>query len=154
MSGKKKALLVLLMALLLLYGCGAGVRTEGIPAFERMEYRRPDVSEMERSVAAVKQALAEGKSFRTVTDALDACYEDYYHFLTMYNLAYIRSSRDLTDRRYAEEYAWCDEQLSRIGQLLEGVLYACGTSELAGKLEEDYFWEGFAQEYGDDSRAV
>ena len=32
---------------------------------------------------------------------------------------------------------------------MEEMYYACGGSKLAKKLEQQYFWDGFAEEYAD-----
>ena len=122
--------------------------------FGDIPYERPDVEEIRQRVDELERALLAGEKLKTVTDILEKCYGDYYHFVTMYNLAYIRSCQDITDSYYAQEYAWCDEQIAPVGQLMEEMYYACGLSDMAQQLEEDYFWEGFAKEYGDDSEAV
>ncbi|MBR1456745.1 MAG: hypothetical protein IJ594_06250, partial [Oscillospiraceae bacterium] len=97
---------------------------------------------------------AAGASYRRVAALLDDCYEDYYHFLTMDNLACIRSSQDLRDAYYAGEYAWCDEQMAEVSQTMEDLLCACGASPLAQKLERRYFWEGFTEDYGPEGESV
>ena len=166
------AALTLLLALSLLCGCSstgdlvsdlqryfqkgerAAPTDEAMPRFEDIPYERPDVDALQQRVDELEAALHEGKRLKTVKAILEDCYADYYHFVTMYNLAYIRSCQDLTDRYYAEEYAWCDEQIGTVGQIMEDMYYICGTSELAKQLEESFFWEGFSDDYGNAEEAI
>ena len=121
--------------------------------FSELQYIRPDLEELEELLALLREDLETG-SYSRVRDRLDQIYECYDHFNTMSTLAYILSSRDMTDEYYAQETAWCDEQSSELSRLMEQVYYACGMSDMAETLERRYFWEGFAEEYADDSQAV
>ena len=121
--------------------------------FSQIEYVRPELDEMEELLELLRQDLETG-SYSTVEKRLDQIYEAYDHFNTMSSLAYILSSRDMTDEYYAQETAWCDEQTSELNRLMEQVYYACGMSDMADTLERRYFWEGFAAEYADDSEAI
>lgn len=181
MKKKRTALVALLLAVLLLSGCTAPgelasdvlrfFRTLGseppspiqavplvedgdMPPFDEIEYVRPDVLALRMKVAGLRLALANGESLRGVMELLDLCFDDYFHFETMSNIAYIRSCQDVTDPFYAEEYTWCDEQNALVSQTMEELYYACGSSRLADRLEKRYFWEGFAEEYADDSGAL
>ena len=118
--------------------------------FPQIPYLRPDLNVLRADVAAVRLSLAAGENYRVLSDLLDQCYADYFDFNTMYTLADIRACQDMTDAYYAGEFAWCDENASTVNQLMEELYYACGSSDMAQTLEERYFWEGFAQEYGDD----
>ena len=181
MKRKWTAALALLLALLLLSGCAApGSFTPDLlrffrspdgappapaqtvppaedgdmPPFDEIEYVRPELLALRLKVAGLRLALANGESLRGVMELLDLCFEDYYHFRTMSSIAYIRSCQDVTDAFYAEEYDWCDEQTALVNQTMEELYYICGGSRLADRLEKHYFWEGFAEEYADDSEAV
>lgn len=171
MKRKVSAVFALLLSLLLLCGCSAvdewiadlpgafqreerAAETEDMPVFDEIPYERPDVDALAQRVEELEEALDAGMKMKDVTAVLDDCYADYYHFVTMYNLAYIRSCQDVTDAYYADEYAWCDEQLSRVGQIMEDMYYLCGLSDMAKELEKEYFWEGFAEDYGDEGEAV
>ena len=164
-------LLALLLALAMLAGCGgagSGAQLfanayaentdrdaeEDMIPFDRIEYQRPDLFALRANVAAVKLALCSGDSYRTVTGFLDACYEAYYRFQTMYNLAYIRSCQDVTDDYYAAEYDWCEAQYSTVSRIMEEMFSICGSSHMASRLEESYFWEGFCEDYGDGYEAT
>ena len=171
MKRKISVVLALLLSLALLCGCGAAeewisdlgnafqreeraAQTEDMPRFDEIPYERPDVDALAQRVEELEAALDAGKSLEDVTDILNECYADYYHFVTMYNLAYIRSCQDVTDAWCAGEYAWCDEQISLVGQIMEDMYYLCGLSDMAEDLEKNFFWEGFAEDYGDEGEAV
>lgn len=125
-----------------------------IVSFDGIEYIRPDMEQFRQAVDEAEQALSDGSSLRKVENRLDKCYEAYYDFDTMYALAEIRSYQDVTDEFYAVEYNWCGDSYPLVRQLMEELLYACGASDRARELEEDYFWEGFAEEYADESQSV
>ena len=168
------SLIALLLCALLLCGCaewdqtwgsiesffaGNGERSyrhdnENMVPFSQMVYERPDVDELESRVARVQEALDNGKRLRAVEALLNDCYESYYDFTTMYVLADIHNCLNLSDEYYAEEYDWCLEQYARVRQLMDDMFYACGGSSLAQKLEDDYFWEGFAEEYSNKEDSI
>ena len=172
MKKRLRNIVALLLAVTVLSGCG-GKSTGTLQAnvnksasaqsvdnrggldmlpFDEMEYIRPDLDVLRQAIRAVEDALAEG-GIRTVIRRLDDCYSAYYSFQTMYSLADIRSCQDLSDAYYAAEFAWCNESYSTVQQLMEELLYLCGGSDMAQKLEEQYFWQGFAEEYADASKA-
>ena len=169
MKKKIRMLLALLLCAVLLAGCGAPAMNVGmspllvgvseaedeeegeIPRFRDMVYERPQgaLDDIERNMKKLEKALDEDISFRTVTYLLDLCYADYYHFDTMYCLVEIRSCLDMTDEFYAEELSWCDDAYYDLQDLMEEIYYLCGASAMAERLEQEYFWEGFAGEYAD-----
>ncbi len=122
--------------------------------FEDIEYSRPYVAAMEQRVAAAEQVMAEDASLEEIEAALDKCYEQYYNYDTMYTVAYIRARQDMTDSYYADELAWVEDNYPRVQQLMEELLYAAAASDKAQELESEYFWEGFTQDYADDSQSV
>lgn len=122
-------------------------------SFDEIEYVRPDVENLAAQVEVLRDLLQEG-NYSKVRDHLDAIYAARDHFDTMDTLAYIRNSQNMSDEFYAEEYAWCDDQSSEVDRIMEQMLYACGMSDMAETLEKRYFWEGFAEEYSDDSEAL
>lgn len=166
MKKKISRVLALLLLLALLSGCAqalTGPRGEVLglgaatgaeqTAFEQIVYIRPRLEELQQAVDQVKNGLDAGEGLREITDRLDRCYDLYYHFDTMRSLADIRACQDTTDAFYAREYAWCEENSSRAQQLMEEMYYACAASRLAGQLERQYFWEGFARDYADPGAA-
>lgn len=135
-------------------GGGASTGSDAMPVFDEIEYVRPDLTALQADVEAVRQALARGDSLRKLSDCIDRCYEDYYSFYTMYNLANIRSCQNMRDEYYAEEYSWCSDNSSAVQKEMEDMLYACGTSDMAQLLEEQCFWPGFVQEYSDTDEYI
>ncbi|MBR0039900.1 MAG: hypothetical protein IJP64_00790 [Oscillospiraceae bacterium] len=117
--------------------------------FSDMHYERPDTEKLAADVAAVEQALDEGQKLKAVEDLLDVCMDDYDHFSTMYSLANIYNCKDLRDEYYAAEYEWISTESAEVSRLFDRMYYACAGSSLGQKLEDDYFWAGFCEEYAD-----
>ena len=168
-TGRVIGLVVLLLVMMLgvgfaMRGRGASDRTaqdyladrdeDAQLRFEDIEYSRPYVAAMEQRVAAAEQVMAEDASLEEIEAALDKCYEQYYNYDTMYTVAYIRARQDMTDSYYADELAWVEDNYPRVQQLMEELLYAAAASDKAQELESEYFWEGFTQDYADDSQSV
>ena len=131
----------------------AEIRLEAAENFDEIEYVRPSTETLRSLVDELETLISENAGFDTVTEKLDEIYEAYYHFETMYVLADIRNCLDLTDSFYAEEYSVCMDLGATVDDILDEMYYACGESKYAGKLEEEYFWEGFAEEYSDSSES-
>lgn len=117
--------------------------------FSEMRYVRPDTEKLAADVAAVEEALDAGKDLKTVEELLDVCMDDYYNFSTMVSLVNIYNCKDLRDEYYAAEYEWCSTEDATVSQLFDEMYYACAGSSLGAELEEDYFWEGFCEDYAD-----
>lgn len=166
---KLRLMIALLLCAALLSGCAApqfgGLSSlfnsvfgnDGeIPRFDDMEYERPQdaLDDIEKNLKQLEEAFEKGSPLSTITDLLDRCYSDYYHFDTMYTLADIRYCQDTTDDYYAGELTWCMDQYGEMRQHMEDMFYLCGSSSMAEELEENYFWEGFAGEYADAGLSV
>ena len=173
MKTKLRRLLACVLALFMLSGCsalgraedvfsqGGGLNTKavtgrenGMVSFDEMVYERPDLEALRAAVSEVEEGLDSGLSYSKIREMLDNCYEQYYHFYTMYNLSDIRSCQDLTDEYYAAEYQWCSENFSVVQQLFDEMYYACAASSLGETLEEKYFWDGFLDDYSDESESI
>ena len=168
MRKRLTAVLSLLLAALLLAGCGMPAplltgplhktredyATLTLRPFNRMPYQRPDVEAIRAKADEIKDALNGGVRFRKLTRMLDEFYSMYYSADTMYTIADIRNCQDLTNSYYAKEYAFCASASYEINQILEGLLLACGSSGYAERLERSYFWDGFLDSYGPDAEAV
>lgn len=160
MKRKITALLAMLLSLALLCGCAGlgddergGSASTDMVSFNDMEYSRPIIAKLQSKVRLVENALSDGESLWKVINKLNDCYSEYYTFNTMYTIADIRYCQDLTDEYYAQEYAWLGEQYSTVQQIMENLLYSCAASELAERLEDKFFWEGFAEDYADQSQS-
>ena len=129
-------------------------RDAEIPTFRQMSYERPSLDELDALIAAAEEAMDSGADYAAVEPLLDDCFDYSYHFDTMYTLADIRSCLDLTDEYYAEEYLWCAENYTLVQQAIDGLYYACAASPLAEELEKEYFWEGFIEQYSDESESI
>ena len=129
-------------------------RQEDIPLFGDMVYERPDPADLDELIAIAEEAMDAGADYETLEPMLDECFLFYYHFDTMCTLADIRSCLDLSDEYYAAEYLWCSENYTLIDKAMDGLYYACAASPMAKELEEKYFWEGFCEEYSDESESV
>ena len=169
MKKKLTALLSLLLALLMLAGCslqptdlGEAVRDklgalsggdsehnpDGV-MFSDMRYTRPDTEALYTDIDAVQQALDGGSRLKKVEELLDVCMDAYYTFSTMYALCNIFNCRDLRDEYYADEYEWISAESAEVSRRFDELYYACAGSSLGRELEEDYFWEGFCEDYAD-----
>lgn len=126
---------------------------DDIPVFSEMAYERLDLADLEALIADAEDAMNSGADYETVEALLDDCFLFYYHFDTMYTLADIRTCLDQTDEYYAAEYLWCSETYTLFDQAMDGLYYACAASPLGAELEEKYFWEGFCEEYADESES-
>ena len=167
MNKKISYALALVLTAALLCGCSAVTgNLTGLLSHERedyavrklcrfadMPYERPDLDAMRDKAAEIEEALEKSARFRKVTGLLDELFALYYTADTMAAIADIRNCQDLTDEYYAEEYAWNAAAQAEISQIMEGVYLACGASRYAEKLEKDYFWEGFLEEYGPESES-
>ena len=168
MKKKTLSLLSLLLCVCLLCGCsGVSGSLTGLLSQERedyavrtlcrfadMPYERPDLDAMRTKAAEIEEALEKSARFRKVTGLLDELFALYYTADTMAAIADIRNCQDLTDEYYAQEYAWNAAAQAEISQIMEQVYLACGSSRYAERLEKDYFWEGFLEEYGPESESL
>ena len=119
MKNLRIRIIALLLALaLLLTGCSGAhdfwrlmntYITGSVPVvrFENMDYTRPDLAAFQDYHAqCVELSQAEGNS-EALEENIWLLYDAYYDFCTMYSLADIYYSRDMTDLYWQEEYAWC-----------------------------------------------
>ena len=169
MKKRMTVAVALLLVLVLLCGCGIpegslgsklgdklaelvqstnGHNPDGLK-FSDMHYTRPDLDKLSADVAAVEEALENGMKLKDVEELLDVCMDGYDEFSTMYSLANIYNCKDLRDEYYAAEYEWISTENSTVSQLFDEMYYACAGSALGAELEEDYFWEGFCEDYAD-----
>ncbi|MBO5496389.1 MAG: hypothetical protein J5967_03215, partial [Oscillospiraceae bacterium] len=167
MNKKLSCVLALVLAAALLCGCGAPGALAGLFSssredyavrelcrFEDMPYERPDLDALRDKAAQLEEALAGKAGFRKVTKLLDEVFAMYNSFDTMTTIADIRNCQDLSDEFYEAEYAWSLAAQAEVGQIMEEVYLSCGASRLGERLEKEYFWEGFLEEYGPDKESM
>ena len=117
--------------------------------FADMRYSRPDTDRIGAYVEAVESALDSGASLEEVEAALELCLAEYDSFFTMNALANIYNCRDLRDEYWAAEYEWISTESAEVSRKYDRLYYACAGSPYGARLEEDYFWDGFCEEYDD-----
>lgn len=149
------ALLLVLVMLLPLSGCGLGGNIDsflrsGGTDFSEMEYVRPDLADIRSCVKEIYGLLEGGGSYEQVTNALDEFYSLYWSFYTMQTLAGIRSDIDTSDEYYAEEYEFCCNTEVELSNTFDELMTACADSALAEKLDEEYFLGMLAERYSAD----
>lgn len=149
-----KRLIALVLLLTLLCGCGAtnSLGFHGVVAFEDMEYRRPDMDELQALLDACTDLAAKGTDIDALVDAIWDFYDGYDAFNTNYDLAYIHYNADLTDYYWQTEHNWCAERSPEADAMLEELFYALAASPLRDTLEgEDYYGAGYFDYYDGES---
>ncbi len=144
-----KRILALLLCAVLLAGCVPTSVLErfGITPFREMDYVRPDMAAIE---AVCDEAIALAASSDDAGDVLLAVwdyYDAYDSFNNAYDLAYIHHHADLTDEFWQTEHDFCAEQYGRTDMLLEELYTALAESPLKTELEEEYFGEGYLDDF-------
>lgn len=148
-------ILSLLLALILLAGCGSetvytfapfsAARKEPL-CFEDIEYVRPELDAMHTALAGLHDALEKPDGHEEIVSCIENFDVLSTNFYTMYTVAQIRSSLDMSDGYYDEEYGWCMEAEAEVQLLTDELWFACAESEHVDWLEDFYFYEGFAAE--------
>ncbi len=115
--------------------------------FSEMVYTRPDMEAFDAVLAESCRIAKVEKDEEKVLDAIYSFYEAYDDFDTMYCLADILYNQDLTDESRREEYAFCSQQWNYVGSALDELYASLALSPIVDTLEEDYFGEGFFDEY-------
>ena len=120
--------------------------------FSDMEYSRPNIEKLLNSAAAVMETvIANEESAETVKALLETFLDEYNSFYTMQTLSQIRYFQDTSDEFYYAEYSACSEMSGMVEMAAENVYIACANSAHAQELEAEYFWDGFSDDYGEDS---
>ena len=128
---------------------------DGVPVhFSMMNYESPDLDRIAEHIDTAISAVENNRSYSEICSALDVCTDDYYDFSTAYALAEIHSCRDMTDEYWAEQYSLCLEAESLVEQYFDELYYACAACKKAERLEREYFWDGFREEYSDPEESM
>lgn len=121
----------------------------GTVNFEDLVYSRPNIQsaidkinaatlEVGANEKTVSEQIASIRALEEVIDAVD----------TMYALAEIYNSKDLSAEFWQTEYAYISVNYPKLSQAIEDLLEACAASEHRQTFEEDYF--GYSlEEYAD-----
>ena len=149
----KKILALVLCAALLLSGCGAknALGLSAVVKFEDMVYARPNMEDVE---AAFQTAVESGESAKDADEVLEAVwdfYDQYESFSTAYDLAYIHYHTWLQDILWQEEYEFCAENAPTLDRYLEELYHALAQSPHRDALEEEYFGEGWFEDFEGES---
>lgn len=153
---KRKRILALLLAAVLLAGCSFldttalqdKMRLSSAVAYEDMEYTRPDMAEIERALQKVCDTAENSKSITEVVDAINEYGSIYDAFYTNHALAYIQYCLDVTDTQWAQEYAFCAEKLATVEAGLEQMNRTLAASSHRTALEKpEYFGKDYFAAY-------
>ncbi|MBE6948726.1 MAG: hypothetical protein E7456_02650 [Ruminococcaceae bacterium] len=130
-------------------GCLGDLGREDI-SFSEMEYVRPD----ENAIIAKLDGIIDSIESNTGTiseqlDSLQNFNSDYYDIYTMYVLALIKHSQDMTDEYFTEEVDFFGEFLPLYSQKTEELFVACAQSQYVDSFEEQYFGIGALEDYKD-----
>lgn len=168
MNIKKRilALTLVVITLLSLSGCSLLLRIasnivvgdlaatdnrDKIVEFSKMDYERPDIDKLSELADDVRKLVDKGKVNNRLFEAINDFYECYSNYLTMSNIALIRSNADTSDDYYADEDAWCSGKSGEVQRILDDLLRYCANSDICDELDEEYF-DGYLEEnYADDS---
>ena len=115
-------------------------------AYADMVYTRPDMQELEDLLKGACDAADQGDAEMALLYVYDF-YDAYDWFYTNYSLADIRCSADLTDSYWEAEYSFCVENSARVDAALEELYYALAASPACDALEEEYFGDGWFDDY-------
>lgn len=119
--------------------------------FADMEYERPDIDDISDKADDVRELIDDGESGNDFLVAYEDFYDSYLHFLTMANIALIRSDLDIDDDYYADENDWCSENGAEVERILDDLLRYCANSDICDELDEKYF-DGYLEEnYAEDA---
>lgn len=165
--GKRILCIILSIVMLLsLSGCSLILTTIGIISdaivddadnrgdiveFSDMEYERPKLSKMSELADEVRELVDDGESGNDFLIAYNEFYDEYLHYMTMANIALIRSNLDTTDDYYSDENDWCSEKSAEVERILDDLLRYCAESDIADDLDEAYFDGYLAENYSDGS---
>ena len=173
---KKRVLISILCLCLLLTGCDAvdmggffralgrvskvrdsdhslreAIERSRVTPYSEMVYTRPNLTELETILAQTVQAAQDG-DLEGAVEGINGFYEAHDRFYTVFSLADIRYSGDLTDENSAAEYDFCSRLAPRVESLLDELYRALAASPLRRELEgDDYFGAGFFDAYQGES---
>lgn len=151
----RRVLCLLLVLSLLLSGCldydqlrdAFYGRYDATP-FEKMEYTRPDLSDMQETLRVAKNLSQSATSAESLISAVNDFFNCYDSFFTNSALANIYYNLDLSNAYWQEEYNFCAETEPAFYAALEELYQALARSPFRKELEQDeYFGADFFVPY-------
>ena len=118
--------------------------------FSEMEYLRPELDTFFSSIDRVKSECSVLSS-QEIIPILKEIYDSYSNFNSMFMLASIKNSTDVTDEYYYNEHLWLTQQAPLADQQLELMHYALASSPIADDLEKEYYGIGYFLDYSGTS---
>ena len=106
--------------------------------YSSMTYERPDVDLLFGMIDDMTDTGWQD-SYSDITYNLDAIYEGYWSFYTMYTLADIKFSIDTADEFYMDECLFLSENAPVLEQKMDSMLSSLANSQVAYRLNRDYF---------------
>lgn len=125
-------------------------QTERAPTFREMVYTRPDMDALKGTEKEICSESLTQTDPQVLLETLSFYYNQVKHCQTMYHLADIRHSLDLSDQYYKEEYEFCAQAMNQISESTDTVGRALAQSPLRKELEAEFFGDGFFDQYLDD----
>ncbi len=129
-------------------------QTEREPTFQEMVYTRPDVDALKEAEQEVCSESMSQTDVQALLETLAFYYNQVKHCQTMYHLADIRHSLDLSDQYYKEEYGFCLQFMNQVSESMDTVCRALAQSPVREELEADFFGEGYFDQYLDDQGQI
>lgn len=129
-------------------------QTEREPTFQEMVYTRPDVDALKEAEQEVCSESMSQTDVQALLETLFFYYNQVKHCQTMYHLADIRHSLDLSDQYYKEEYGFCSQFMNQVSESMDTVCRALAQSPVREELEADFFGEGYFDQYLDDQGQI
>ena len=141
-------LLVVTLVAVLLAGCSE-MWSDGVVAYEDMEYERPDMARMEKSLQLAVEAAKDGK-LPVIEERIYDFYDEYDWFYTCYSLAELQNFSDMSDLYWQDEYGYCVKNSTEADAMMEELYTALAKSPCRSQLEsEEYFGAGYFDSYED-----
>ncbi len=125
----------------------------GTAHYSELEYSYPDTEALITGLTAVTDAIEnQGEDFESLLGMIEALEPVYADFLTAYSYLSIETAKDSAASPYAEDYLRICEIYPTVIDLIEEMSVAAATSAHAQRFEDEYFGEGFIEEYGGGER--
>ncbi len=116
--------------------------------FSEMAYARPDFDGYQKKIQQATEAIEQNRgSYQQQLDGINALNEGYWDYQTMYALAELKYALNTADSFYYDECTFYGKTSPELRQAFEALYVACSRSAHKDKFEEDYFGEGFLDQY-------